>query len=138
MRLLKIIHIYLLTGALAGLFFSFSSIKTTIFPFCIYLALTGYLIFLFFKRSQNRLFKSLIFLSILQLISLKTMTFGYLLSIGLCFFIGFSIDPVSSRETLFSISYSDFSPVADGQKQMVGVNLMALVMILLLILTKEK
>lgn len=138
MRFLKIIHTYLLIGVLAGLFFSISNIEATILPFCIYLALTGYLVVLFFKRGRNLLFKSLLLLFALQLISIKTTALGYFLSIGLCFYIGFGIDPISARETLFGISYSDFSPIAEGQKQMVGINLPAVVMILLLILTKEK
>jgi hypothetical protein len=138
MKVLTIIHSYLLIGALAGLLFGFSSIKTTLLPFCIYLALTGYLVFLFFKRSPTLLFNSLLLLFMLQLISIKTIALGYFLGIGLCFLISFGIDPISARETLFGISYSDFSPVAEGQKQMVGINLLALVMLLLLILTKEK
>ena len=138
MIFLKIIHIYLLIGAVAGSFFSFSKVETNLLPFFIYLALTGYLIFLFFKHSQTLLFNSLLFLFILQLFSVKTMALGYLLSIGLCFFIGFGIDPPSSRETLFAFSASDFSPVTEGQNQIVGINLLAVIVLLLLILTKEK
>lgn len=135
---LKITHIYLLIGTLAGAFFSFSKIETGILSFCIYVVLTGYLIFLFFKHNGRLLFNSLFFLFILQLISIKTIGLGYLLSVGLCFFIGFGIDPLSARETLFGISHSDFSPIAEGQKQMIGINLLAVVMLLLLVLTKEK
>jgi hypothetical protein len=63
---------------------------------------------------------------------------GYLLSIGLCFFIGFGIDSTSARETLLAFSASDFYPAVEGQKEMIGFNLIAFVLLLLLILTKEK
>lgn len=138
MSFLRIIHIYLLIGALAGCFFNFSNLPTTILPFCIYLGLTAYLIFLFFKHSQSLLFNSLVFLFTVQLISIKTMLLGYLLSIGLCFFIGFGFDSHAARETFFGISSSDFTPVAAGQNQIVGINLLAIVILLLLVLTKEK
>lgn len=138
MIFLKIIHVYLFIGAVTGLYFSFSKLETDLLPFFIYLFLTGYLVFLFFKNSQALLFKSLILLLILQLISIKTMSLGYLLTLGLCFFIGFGIDSPSAREMLFGFSVSDFYPVVERQKEMIGVNLIAFVLLLLLILTKEK
>jgi hypothetical protein len=138
MIFLKIIHIYLLIGAVTGLYFSFSAIETDLLPFFVYLFISGYLVFLFFKHSQTLLFKSLVLLLILQLISIKTMVLGYLLTLGLCFFIGFGLDSPSARETLFGFSPSDFYPVVEGQKELIGFNLIAFVLLLLLILTKEK
>lgn len=138
MKFLKIIHIYLLIGALAGCFFSFSKLSTTILPFSIYVGLTAYLICLFFIHNRNLLFNSLVILFAIQLISIKTIVLGYLLSIGFCFFIGFGLDSNAARETLFGLSTSDFSPVAQGQYQIVGINVLAVVILLLLILTKEK
>jgi hypothetical protein len=138
MTFLKIIHIYLLIGAVTGLYFNLSKVETAVLPIFIYLALTGYLIFLFFKHNRTLLFNSLLFILILQLISIKTLSLGYLLSVGLCFFIGFGIDSPPARETLLAFSASDFSPVAEGQNEIVGINLLAVVVLLLLILTKEK
>ncbi len=138
MIFLKIIHVYLFIGAVTGLYFSFSKIETGLLPFFIYLIITGYLIFLFFKHSRTLVFNSLLFILILQLISIKTIALGYLLSVGLCFFIGFGIESPSARETLFAFSASDFYPVAAGQKEIVGINLMAVVLLLSLVLTKEK
>ena len=116
MRFLRIIHIYLLIGALAGCFFSFPKLATTILPFCIYVGLTAYLLFLFFKHSPNLLFNSLVFLFIIQLISIKTMVFGYLLSMGFCFFIGFGFDPNAARETLFGLFKQRFFPCCTRTK----------------------
>lgn len=138
MIFLKIIHIYLLIGAVAGCFFSFSKVETTLLPFFTYLALTGYLIFLFFKQNRTLLFNSLLYILILQLISIKTLTLGYLLSVGLCLFIGFGLDSPSARETLFGFSSSNFSPVAEGEKEIIGINLLAVILLLSLILTREK
>lgn len=138
MIFLKIIHVYFLLGAVTGLYFSFSKIESGLLPFFIYLVITGYLIFLFFKHSQTLLFKSLLSLLILQLISIKTMALGYLFSLGVSFFIGFGLNPPSTRETLLTLSSIDFSAVANGQKEIIGFNILALVLLLSLILTKEK
>lgn len=138
MIFLKIIHVYLFIGAVTGLYFSFSNVATTLLPLFIYLALTAYLIFLYFKHSRTLVFNSLLFILLLQLISIKTLTFGYLLSVSLCFFIGFGLESPSARETLFAFSASDFSPVAAGQKEIVGINLLAVILLLSLVLTKEK
>jgi len=138
MIFLRIIHIYLLMGAATGIFFSLAKLETTLLPFVIYVALTGYLVYLFFKKSRTLLFNSLVLLFVLQLISIKTIALGYVFTIGLCFFFGFGIDPVSARESIVAFSTSDFTAVKEGQNQIISINLFAVVLLLLLVLTKEK
>lgn len=139
MRFIKIILIYLLIGSVIGCVFTFFKKENNyVLPFCIYVLISAYLLVLFFKGNRNLIFNSIILLFLVQVFSIKMMSFSYFFSIGFCFFCDFLIETFSFREIILSFSYSDFTPVQHGQKEVIGFNLVALFFLLLLIIIKGK
>ena len=139
MIFLKIVHMYQFLGAFASCFFSFYNRETIgILPFCVSIAFTAFLFALFFFRTQNRLFYSLIIIHILQLVSFKTATFGYLSSLGVGLYIQFNVEHFSVYQFLATLAIIDFSPITSGEPLQFSVNILVLVMTSFLTLTKEK
>lgn len=129
---------YQFIGALASCYFSFTHIHQTILPLCVSIVVTVFLLFLFFVRTQNRLFYSMIILHFFQLASLKTATFGYLASLGVGLYIQFNIDHFSIYQFLATLAIFDFSPIIAGEPPAIGINILVLVMLLFLSVTKER
>ena len=139
MIFLKTVHMYQFLGALASCFFSFYNRESIgIMPFCVSVIITSFLLALFFFRTQNRLFYSMIILHAFQIISFKTASFGYLSSLGVGLYIQFNVEHFSVYQFLATLAIIDFSPITNGEPLLFNVNVLSLVMTSFLTLTKER
>jgi len=139
MLFLKIVHMYQFLGAFASCFFSFYNRETIgILPFCASVIFTVYLFALFFFRTRNRLFYSMIIIHVLQLVSFKTAAFGYLSSLGVGLYIQFNVEHFSVYQFLATLAIIDFSPVTNGEPLQFSLNILVLIMTSFLTLTKEE
>ena len=139
MRILKAVLIYLFVGSIIGVVFASSSKENNyIWPILMYGLISGYLIFIYFKGSRRLIFGSLLVLFLIQLISIETKSFSWLFTIGLHFFNNFKLDGFSVHSTVFGLSSSDFSPPLADEPEIFGVNLLAFVFLLLIIVNQKK
>lgn len=138
MIFLRAVHMYQFLGALASCYFSYTHIHETILPLCASILVTLYLGILFFIRTHSRLFYSMIILHFLQLISIKTATFGYLASLGVGLYMQFNVDHFSLYQYLATIAIFEFLPTTPNQPASIGINILVFIMLLFLSLTKER
>jgi len=139
MRFFKAVLIYLFVGSIIGVVSASSSNGNNyIWPVLMYGLISGYLIFIYFRGTRRLIFGSLLVLFLIQLISIETESFSYLFTIGLSFFNNFKMDGFSVRSTVLGLSHSDFSPVQVGEPEIIGVNLLAFVFLLLIIVNRKK
>ena len=139
MRILKGILVYLFIGSVIGQVFALSDRdENYIVAAAMYLLVSGYLIFLFFRGRPELVFISLVVLFAIQLISAETHSFSYLFTIGLYYNLNFSIGHLSSNSTVLGLSASDFSPVPAGEPVTIGFNILAFVFLLLVIVKWKK
>jgi hypothetical protein len=76
-----------------------------------YLLISCYLIFLFFRGRPALIFGSLVGLFLIQLISMETNSLSYLFNIGLHYTVNFKLVGFSHSSDILGLSNSDFSPV---------------------------
>ncbi len=138
MIFLKSVHIYLTAGAVAASYFCFTRINQALLPFIVAVLVTVYLGVLFFIRNRTLLFNSMMVLFLLQLISLKTATFGFIFSLGIGLYIQVGLTNSATGQYLATLSSVDFSHVVPGEHQRVGANLFAFILLLFTMLTKER
>ena len=139
MRLLKSILVYLFIGSVIGQVFALSNRdENYIVAAALYLLISGYLIFLFFRGRRDLVFVSLVVLFLIQLISIETYSFSYLFTIGIYYILNFSIGGLSSTSTVLGLSARDFSPVPAGEPVTMGFNIIAFVLLILVIVNSKK
>ncbi len=138
MLFLKIVHIYLTAGAVAASYFCFTRLDQAVLPFIVAVLTTVYLAVLFFIHNRTLLFHSMLVMFLLQLISLKTATFGFLFSLGIGLYIQVGLTNSATGQYLATLSSIDFSHVVQGEHQRVGANLFAFILLLFTMLTKER
>ena len=139
MRFFKALLIYLFAGSIIGVVFAASEKENNYFwPVLMYGLISGYLIFIYFKGTRTLIFRSLVVLFLIQLISIETGSLSYLFTIGLSFFNNFKMPGFSVHSTVLAISHSDFSPVQVGEPEIFGVNIFAFVFLLLIIVNRKK
>ena len=139
MRFFKAVLIYLFVSSIIGVVFASSDRGNNyIWPILMYGLISGYLIFIYFKGTRGLIFGSLLVLFLIQLISIETESFSYLFTIGLHFFNNFKMDGFSVHSTVLGLSNIDFTPVLAGEPEIFGVNLLAFVFLLLIIVNQKK
>lgn len=73
----------------------------------------------------------------LQLVSLKTLSFGYLASIGVGLYIQFNMDHFSVFQFLATLAIFNFSPTGGVEPQAWGINIIVLVTLMFLSVSGE-
>ena len=139
MRFFKIILVYLLLGSIMGVVYSVSGRDQHYLVLC-YHVFAGRRIshISFFRGRRNLIFRSIAGLLLIQMVSVETASFSYLFSIGFFFFNNFRFDGFSASSIHWGISASDFSPVLEGERETIGFNIVAFVLLLLLIVNWKK
>lgn len=139
MRLLKILIIYFLLGAITGLVFL--SLDETNCPktipvalFLLYIVICVYVITVSNKR---KVFYCLLFLNLFQLFAIKVKGLIFIFSAGVSVFHFFKLPSFAPQSINFSISYYGFSHYNEPNS-LFGINFMALIFALLLIANKKK
>ncbi len=135
----KVILIYLFIGSVIGQIFALSNRNENyIVPATIYLLISGYLIYLFFRGNQRLIFRSVVALFLIQIFSIETNSFSYLFTVGLFFIINFKLAGFSHSSDFYGLSTSNFSPMPAGEPATVGFNVIAFVLLLLTIVNWKK
>ena len=139
MTFFKIILIYLFIGSVIGQIFALSNrSENYLLPAAMYLLISCYLIFLFFRGRPGLIFGSLVGLFLIQLISIETNSLSYLFNIGLHYTVNFKLAGFSHSSDILGLSNSDFSPVGAGEPETIGFNIVAFVILLLVIVNWKK
>jgi len=135
----KIILVYLFIGSVIGQIFALSGRDGNyILAATVYLLISGWLIFLYFRGRRVLVFGSITVLFLIQLISIETRVGSYMFSIGVCYFENFRLEGFSHVSMFFGLSASDFSSVRGTEPQTIGFNIVAFVLLLLTIVNWKK
>jgi hypothetical protein len=137
MTYFKVLLVYQLLGAIAGLCSIILGGTYDLSVFGLILGI-GALFYLLFSTNRRHVFYSLAVLFVLQLPFLKTAAAGYAFSLGFSCFMNFR--PATMQIHGFRISSFDldFSCAPAGQPGLVGLNLVALAVLITILLTGKK
>ncbi len=139
MNTLKILTGYFLFAAIAGLLIlhlnhtNFSKSLPTAF----YLGYILICVFALSTKSRKKTFYCLLFLNLFHFFAIKTKGIIFVFSVGISVFHFFKLPSFTPQSINVSISYIDFSQIND-YNSLFGINLIALIFIIFLIVFKKK